>query len=124
MVNFTKQSRSSFVNELLGLNFKSTQGKYSFCSDEKKIVLFGLDISNDNEEKNLILSPDWNKRQVTHSMGHINKVLDEGYELMIYFTKTDINRNGKTVLVGYSNEIEKRKLVEIEGGQFIAEPLI
>lgn len=67
-----KESRTSFVNRVMGLTLRSTQGKYSYCNDQTKQVLFSLNSSN--EDSDLILSPKWSKNGYAHSLKHIDKV--------------------------------------------------
>jgi 5-methylcytosine-specific restriction protein A len=50
----TKETKTEFINRVMGLNFKSIQGKYSFCNDERRHVLFSLDLRH-GEDSNLIL---------------------------------------------------------------------
>lgn len=94
----------------MGLSFKSTQGKYSFCNDEKKKVLFSLNISNEGAE-DIILDPKWSKNGYSHSIKHIRKVIDEGYDLFVYHVETK-KVDGEVKLIGFHEELEKRKLVE------------
>ncbi|MFZ3446361.1 HNH endonuclease [Vibrio harveyi] len=112
------ESRTSFVNRVMGLSFKSTQGKYSYCNDERKQVLFSLDSAN-GESSQLILSESWSKNGVAHSLKHIRKVRDEGYDLLIFRTKTRQNRNGNTVCSGFEPYLEKRKLL-VDGTNYFA----
>lgn len=102
-----KESRTSFVNRILGLSFKSTQGKFSYCSDSKKQVLFSLNHGNGD----VILSPSWSKKGYSHSLKHIDKVRYEGYELLVFQTMTKKNKSGETVACGFNSSIEKRRLV-------------
>lgn len=116
-----KESRTSFVNRVMGLSFSSTQGKYSYCNDQVKQVLFSLDSSN-GEGSDLILSPKWSKNGYAHSIKHIDKVRYHGYELLIFKTKTRKNSNGETVADGFEPLLEKRKLV-VDGEEFRAVPI-
>lgn len=102
-----KESRTSFVNRILGLSFKSTQGKFSYCSDSKKQVLFSLNHGNGD----VILSPRWSKKGYSHSLKHIDKVRYEGYELLVFQTMTKKNKSGETVAFGFNPSIEKRRLL-------------
>jgi len=113
-----KESKTEFVNRTMGLSFRSTQGKYSFCNDDRRQVLFSLDVKG-GEDDDLILSPNWARRGYAHSINHIDKVLNDGYELLIYKVKTK-KENGKTILVGFNDVLEKRKLVVEEGGVYRA----
>lgn len=115
----TKESRTSFVNRVLGLTLGSTQGKYSYCNDQTKQVIFSLDSSNDDSD--LILSPKWSKNGYAHSLKHIDKVRHEGYELLIFKTKTRKNSRGETVAAGFIPLVEKRRLV-VDGEYFRALP--
>lgn len=116
-----KESRTSFVNRVMRLSFGSTQGKYSYCNDQTKQVLFSLDVSH-GEGSDLILSSKWSKNNYTHSLNHINKILGEGYELLIFKTKTRKNKNDKTVADGFEPIIERRRLV-VSDGEFMAVPI-
>lgn len=102
-----KESRTSFVNRVMGLSLKSTQGKYSYCNDNKKEVLFSLNKGNGD----IILSPTWSRNGYSHSLKHINKIRNEGYTLFVFETYTKKNNNGQTVACGFSPSIEKRKLI-------------
>ncbi len=117
----TKESRTSFVNRMMGLSFKSTQGKYSYCSDAKKQVLFSLDCSNDLNN-NLILSPTWAKKGYAHSLKHINKIRNKGYDLLVFKTQTKKNKQGETIADGFNPLLEKRTLLA-ENDMFRAIPL-
>ncbi|UPW20107.1 HNH endonuclease [Agarivorans sp. TSD2052] len=117
----SKESRTSFVNRVMGLNLGATQGKYSYCNDTKKQVLFSLDLSN-GEDSDLILSPNWAPKGYAHSLKHIDKVINEGYELFIFKTRTRQNNKGQTVADGFEPSIEKRELV-VDGDEFRAVPL-
>ncbi|MGF1684967.1 HNH endonuclease [Photobacterium minamisatsumaniensis] len=110
------ETRTGFVNRVMRLSFKSTQGKYSYCNDDRKQVLFSLDSSNGD----VILSPDWSKNGYAHSMKHIAKVLSEGYELFVFRTKTKTNNKGEIIADGFEPILEKRKLLLDEGGMYRA----
>jgi 5-methylcytosine-specific restriction protein A len=116
----TKETKTEFINRVMGLNFKSIQGKYSFCNDERRHVLFSLDLRH-GEDSNLILDKSWGTKGVAHSMKHINKILNDGYDLLIYKTKT-VTTNGITKTVLFDSLLEKRKLHVEEGGVFRATP--
>jgi 5-methylcytosine-specific restriction protein A len=111
-----KETRTSFVNRVMGLSFKSTQGKYSYCNDDRKQVLFSLDSPNGD----VILNKNWSRHGFSHSMKHINKVLDEGYDLLIFRTKTKRNKKDETISDGFEPLLEKRKLVVGEAGIYRA----
>jgi 5-methylcytosine-specific restriction protein A len=111
-----KETRTAFVNRVMDLSFKSTQGKYSYCNDDRKQVLFSLDYPNGD----VILSKDWSRNGFSHSMKHINKILDEGYDLLIFKTETKHNKNGETIADGFEPLLEKRKLVVGEAGVYRA----
>ena len=115
----TKETRTGFVNRVMDLSFKSTQGKYSYCNDEKKQVLFSLDLSNGD----VILSPDWSKNGYAHSMKHIVKVLNEGYDLLTFRTKTKTNNKGETIADGFEPLLEKRRLFTDKDGVYRAIPI-
>jgi len=115
-----KESRTSFVNRVMGLTLRSTQGKYSYCNDQTKQVLFSLNSSN--EDSDLILSPKWSKNGYAHSLKHIDKVRYQGYELLIFKTKTRKNSHGETVADGFDPFLEKRRLV-VHGEEFRALPI-
>lgn len=114
----TKETRTDFVNRVMGLSFKSTQGKFSYCSDSKRQVLFSLNSINGD----IILSPAWSKNGYTHSLKHINKIIDRGYDLLVFHTITKKNNKGITVACGFDPSIEKRKLV-VEDDVFRAVPI-
>lgn len=117
----SNETRTEFVNRVMGLSFQSTQGKYSYCSDSKKQVLFSLNSSN-GEDSDLILSPKWSKKGYAHSLKHIDKILNDGYELLIFKTKTRRNNNDETVADGFEPLLEKRSLV-VDGDEFRAVPI-
>lgn len=117
----SKESRTSFVNRVMGLSLGSTQGKYSYCNDERKQVLFSLNRSN-GEDSNLILSPRWSRNGYAHSLKHIDKVLKQGYELLVFKTKTKKNAKGETVAADFEPLLEKRRL-EVVGDEFMALPI-
>ena len=114
-----KESRTSFVNRVMGLTLGSTQGKYSYCNDQTKQVLFSL--NSTNKDNDLILSPRWSSKSYAHSLKHIDKIRYQGYELLIFRTKTKKNSLGNTVADGFEPNIEKRFLV-IDGDEYRAAP--
>ncbi|RZG16216.1 HNH endonuclease [Pseudoalteromonas sp. CO342X] len=109
------ETRTQFVNRVMGLSFKSTQGKYSYCSDSKKQILFSLNVGNGD----VILSPSWSRNGYSHSLKHIDKVINQGYDLLVFETETTKNKKGETLANGFNPLIEKRKLV-VEGDTFKA----
>tara|TARA_R110002033_G_scaffold38017_2_gene77248 strand:+ start:1154 stop:1903 length:750 start_codon:yes stop_codon:yes gene_type:complete len=115
----TKETRTNFVNRTMGLSYKSIQGKYSFCSDVKKQILFSLNFPNGD----VILSPNWSHNGYAHSIKHIQKIVEEGYELLIYEVQTKKDRNGQTIVVGFESKVEKRKLLNVDGKKYRAVPL-
>ena len=114
-----KESRTSFVNRVMGLTLGSTQGKYSYCNDQTKQVLFSL--NSTNKDNDLILSPRWSSKSYAHSLKHIDKIRNQGYELLVFRTKTKKNSLGNTVADGFEPNIEKRFLV-IDGDEYRAAP--
>ena len=62
-----QETRTEFINRVMGLNFKNIQGKYSFCNDERKQVLFSLDSTN-GKNSDVILSEDWSPKGFAHSL--------------------------------------------------------
>ncbi|MDA3917464.1 MAG: HNH endonuclease [Deltaproteobacteria bacterium] len=116
----TKETRTNFINRMMGLDFKSIQGKYSFCNDERRQVLFSLDLKH-GENSGLILSPNWSQKGYSHSMKHIEKILNNGYDLLVYKTKST-TKNGVTKIIEYEPLLEKRKLIVGEGGKYLAAP--
>ncbi len=117
----TKETQTAFVNRVMDLNFKSTQGKYSYCNDDTKQVLFSLDTTNENT--NVILDPSWSRNGYSHSIKHIHKVLDEGYDLLVFKKKTKKNSAGATINDGFEPNVEKRKLQDEGDGVFKAVPI-
>lgn len=115
------ETRTEFVNRVMGLSLGSIQGKYSYCNDERKQVLFSLNISN-RKNSNLILSPNWSEKSYAHSLKHIEKILSEGYELFIFKTETRKTSDGETVTVSFEPYIEKRELVK-KGKEYFALPI-
>ena len=113
-----KETRTNFVNRVMDLSFKSTQGKYSYCSDSKRQVLFSLNIGNGD----IILSDSWSINGYSHSLKHIEKIKNQGYDLLVFQTRTKKNKKGETLAAGFNPLIEKRKLVE-EGKVFKAVPI-
>lgn len=116
-----KETRTEFINRVLGLNLGSIQGKYSYCSDEKKQVLFSLNLSH-GETSDLILSHEWSKNGYAHSLKHIDKILKEDYELLVFKTKTAKNGKGETRAVGFEPIVERRRLI-VDGKNFRAAPI-
>lgn len=116
-----KETRTNFVNRVMGLSLGSIQGKYSYCNDERKQVLFSLNVSH-GEDTTLILSSKWSKNNYIHSLKHIDKIRYDGYELYIFKTKTRKNSSGKTVTVGFEPNLERRELV-VDGEDFKAIPV-
>ncbi|MCU8141135.1 HNH endonuclease [Vibrio vulnificus] len=116
-----KETQTTFVNRVMGLNFKSTQGKYSYCNDETKQVLFSLDTTN--ETLDVILDPNWSSKGYSHSIKHVRKVIENGYDLLVFKKKTKSSRIGKTVSDGFEPNVEKRRLQDVGGGVFKAIPL-
>lgn len=117
-----KETRTAFINRVMGLDLGSIQGKYSFCNDERKQVLFSLD-SKHGKDSTLILSKSWSPNGYAHSKKHILKVLNEGYDLLTYKTETQ-HKSGKTTVVSYDRLLEKRKLVtNDEEGEYWAKPI-
>lgn len=111
----SNETRTEFVNRVMGLSFQSTQGKYSYCSDSKKQILFSLNVGNGD----VILSPSWSRNGYSHSLKHIDKVINKGYDLLVFETKTKKNKKGETLANGFNPLVEKRKLV-VEGDIFKA----
>jgi 5-methylcytosine-specific restriction protein A len=114
-----KETRTNFVNRTLGLSYKNVQGKFSYCSDANKQILFSLNIPNGD----VILSPNWSHNGYAHSIKHIQKIVEEGYELLIFKVLTQKNSNGKTIAVGFEPKVEKRKLLMDDGKTYRAVPL-
>ncbi len=117
----TKETRTKFINRVMGLNFKSIQGKYSFCNDNRRQILFSLDLKH-GEKSGLILSPKWAKNGYVHSMKHIGKILNDGYDLLVYKTRS-ITKNGKTSIITFEPLLEKRKLTVGINGEYFALPI-
>ncbi|GAB2597810.1 HNH endonuclease [Nitrincola alkalisediminis] len=111
----SNETRTEFVNRVMGLSFQSTQGKYSYCNDSKKQILFSLNAENGD----VILSPSWSRNGYSHSLKHIYKIINDGYDLLVFETKTKKNKKGETLANGFNPLIEKRKLV-VEGDIFKA----
>lgn len=116
-----KETKTNFVNRVMGLSFKSIQGKYSFCDDENKKVLFSLDIAGD-DGNDVILNPGWNKNNYTHSIKHIRKILDEEYKLFIFKVETKY-KDGKTLPLWFDRTLEERKLIVEGEGVYRAIPI-
>lgn len=114
-----KETRTNFVNRILGLNLGSIQGMYSYCSDTKRQILFSLNAQHGD----VILSQNWSSKNYAHSIKHINKITDEGYELLVFRVWTKKNSKGETRAVGFDPLIEKRKLLTTEDGTYRAVPL-
>ena len=118
-ISMANESKTSFVNRTLGLSLKSVQGKYSFCSDSKKQILFGLNPPNED----VILSPNWFSNSYVHSMKHIQKIVNDGYELLIFTVYTKINSKGKLQAAGFEPVVHKRKLLLGDDNKYRAVPL-
>ena len=115
------ESRTSFVNRVMGLALGSTQGKYSYCNDQTRQVLFSLDSTD--EDNDVILSSKWKRNGYAHSLKHIDKIRYDGYELLIFKIKLRKNIHGETVANGYDPIIEKRRLVFNDDEVFRAVPI-
>lgn len=114
------ETKTGFVNRVMGLSFKSIQGKYSFCDDVNKKVLFSLDLKDcDND---IILSPEWSRNNCSHSMGHVEKIQKEGYQLFVFKVKTE-TKDGKTIPLWFDKELEERKLAGGVEGVYRAVPI-
>lgn len=116
----TKETRTEFINRVMGLNFKSIQGKFSFCNDNRRQILFSLNLTH-GENSGLILSRKWAKNGYAHSMKHIGKIVNEGYDLLVYKTRS-ITKNGKTSIIEFKPLLEKRKLTAGINGEYFASP--
>lgn len=103
------ETKTEFVNRVMGLSFKSIQGKYSFCDDINKKILFSLDVGS-KDDNDIILSPSWSKKGYSHSIKHIEKIQNEGYCLFVFKVKTQ-TKNGKTVPFGFDRVLEERQLI-------------
>lgn len=114
------ETRTSFVNRIMELSLGSTQGKFSYCNDETRRILFSLNLSH-GADSNLILSPKWARRGVSHSLKHLEKILKHNYELYVFETKTRKNSRGQTIADGFSPIIEKRCLF-FDGFEYFALP--
>ena len=114
-----KETRTNFVNRILGLNLGSIQGMYSYCSDTKRQILFSLNAPNGD----VVLSPNWSSKNYAHSIKHIKKITDEGYELLVFRVWTKKNSKGETRATGFNPIIEKRNLLTTDGRTYKAVPL-
>jgi 5-methylcytosine-specific restriction protein A len=119
VISMTNETKTSFVNRVLGLSLKSVQGKYSFCNDSKKQILFGLNPPNID----VILSPSWSHNSYVHSMKHIHKIVNDGYELLIFTVYTKLNSKGKTQAAGFEPVVQKRKLLIGDDNKYRVVPL-
>lgn len=116
-----KETRTQFVNRVMGLSLDRIQGFKSYCNDERRQVLFSLDLSN-VKDANVILSSKWAKNnKYTHSLNNIEKIRNHDYELFIFKTTTRKNSKGKTVADSFEPYIEKRTLVQ-KGKNYYALP--
>ncbi|OBU14996.1 hypothetical protein AYY19_18430 [Photobacterium aquimaris] len=98
---------TKFLEEI-GFSCKGRQGQYSYVDHEKKMVFFGID-QNNGDNENLILSAKWeydHKRKTksgrsykrgnyTTSLDNIHLVQDSGYQLVACKIKT-VQKDGKT----------------------------
>ncbi len=116
-----KETRTEFVNRVMGLNFKSIQGKFSFCNDNRRQILFSLNLTH-GENSGLVLSPNWAHRGYVHSMKHINKIINDGYDLLVYKTRS-LTTSGKTKIIEFEPLLEKRKLSAGKSGEYLALPI-
>lgn len=93
----------------------------TYCNDDTKQVLFSLDITNENTD--VILDPSWSSKGYSHSIKHINKVIEDGYDLLVFKKQTKKTRSGTTISDDFEPNVEKRKLQEVGGGVFKAVPI-
>ncbi len=114
------ETRTDFVNRIMGLSLGGIQGMYSYCNDQTRRVLFSLNQAH-GEDSHLILSPDWAHNGFQHSLKHIGKILDQGYDLYVFKTMTKKNAKGRTVSVEFEPQIEKRQL-HFDGKCYFALP--
>ncbi|WP_158773338.1 hypothetical protein [Cobetia sp. L2A1] len=82
-----QETKTEFVNRFMDVPFKSIQGKYSFCNETDKKVLFSLDVGG-NEDNDVILSSDWSRNGYAHSVKHIDKIVSQGYDLFVFKVRT------------------------------------
>ena len=81
MKTMKQETKTEFVNRFMDVPFESIQGKYSFCNETDKKVLFSLDVGG-NEDNDVILSSDWSRNGYAHSIKHIDKIINQGYDLL------------------------------------------
>lgn len=116
-----KETRTQFVNRIMDLQLKSIQGKFSYCNDNTKSVLFSLNQAH-GTDSNLILSPDWHTNGFKHSLRNIAKIQEHGYKLYVFQTRTEKSSTGKTVSKWFDPNIEQRQL-SFDGRCYFAIPL-
>ncbi|NVN55489.1 hypothetical protein FLM52_06745 [bacterium Scap17] len=121
MKSMKQETKTEFVNRFMDVPFKSIQGKYSFCNETDRKVLFSLDVGG-NEDNDVILSSDWSRNGYAHSIKHIDKIMKQGYDLFVFKVRTQ-DKNGKTIPVGFDKVAEKRNLVLDDDGIYRATPL-
>jgi 5-methylcytosine-specific restriction protein A len=115
------ETRTDFVNRIMGLSLGGIQGMYSYCNDQTRRVLFSLNQVH-GEDSHLILSPSWAHNGFKHSLKHIGKILDHGYDLYVFKTMTKKNAKGQTVSAEFEPKIEKRQLY-FDGKCYFALPI-
>ncbi|MDI5885641.1 HNH endonuclease [Cobetia amphilecti] len=121
MKTMKQETKTEFVNRFMDVPFESIQGKYSFCNETDKKVLFSLDVGG-NEDNDVILSSDWSRNGYAHSIKHIDKIINQGYDLFVFKVRTQY-KNGKTIPVGFDKVVEKRNLVLDDDGVYRATPV-
>lgn len=121
MKSMKQETKTEFVNRFMDVSFKSIQGKYSFCNETDKKVLFSLDVGG-NEDNDVILSSGWSRKGYAHSIKHIDKIINQGYDLFVFKVRTQY-KNGKTIPVGFDKVVEKRNLVLDDDGIYRATPV-
>jgi hypothetical protein len=80
-----------------------------------------LDVGG-NEDNDVILSSGWSRNGYAHSIKHIDKILNQGYDLFVFKVRTQY-KNGKTIPVGFDKVVEKRNLVLDDDGIYRATPV-
>lgn len=121
MKSMKQETKTEFVNRFMDVPFKSIQGKYSFCNETDQKVLFSLDVGG-NEDNDVILSSGWSRNGYAHSIKHIDKIINQGYDLFVFKVRTQY-KNGKTIPVGFDKVVEKRNLVLDDDGIYRATPV-
>lgn len=118
-------SRFAFVQSK-GVSGKNTRA-WSFANHAEKFVIFGAWTEHQEGSRCLILADHWRIRNnrvqggFTHSRGHIDLILEEGYKLFTFpqTAKPRSNDDEPSKIKSWKPRLDKRELL-IESGKYFA----